>query len=107
MSQQIAIVDAGASAELAHRVSEPRLDQRVDHDSRPPTCLLHGDVQVLGVLHPWMPDLLEGLIGKLRLEGEHEALRRLARRVGDDVQLDGNTVVGHPGQASAHRTVCS
>ena len=35
-----------------------------------------------------MPDLLERLIRELRLEREHETLRRLSRRVGDDVELD-------------------
>ena len=35
-----------------------------------------------------MPDLLERLIRELRLEREHEPLRRLAGRVRDDVELD-------------------
>ncbi len=35
-----------------------------------------------------MPDLLEDLVGELRLERQYEPCRGLARRVRDDVQLD-------------------
>ncbi len=83
---------AGAAAELAHRVSELGADERVDHDRRPAARLLHSDVQVLDVLDAWVPDLVERLIGELRLEREHEPLRRLAGRVGDDVELDRDAV---------------
>src|SRR5207247_6902252 len=38
----------------------------------------------------WMPDLLELLVGKLRLERLHEARGGLAGGVGDDVELDGH-----------------
>ena len=89
MSEQIAVVDTGAAAELAHRVSELGADERIDHDRRAATCLLHGDVQILDVLGARMPDLRERLVGELRLEREHEPLCGLARRVGDDVELDG------------------
>ena len=40
-----------------------------------------------------MPDLLEGEVGELRLEREDESRGGLARRVGDDVQLDGDLVL--------------
>jgi hypothetical protein len=36
-----------------------------------------------------VPDLLEGLVGKLRLERLDEPGGRLPGRVGDDVELDG------------------
>ena len=94
--EQVAVVDARAAAELAHRVAQLRLDERVDHDRRATARLLHRDVQVVDVLDPRMPDLLERLIRELRLEREHEPLRRLARRVGDDVELDRDALVGHP-----------
>ncbi len=58
----------------------------------PPAGLLDGDVEVFDVLDPRMPDLLERLIGELRLEREHEPLRRLSRRVGDDVELDRDAI---------------
>ena len=92
MAEQVAVVHARAAAELAHRVAELALDERVDHDRRPPARLLHGDVEILDVLDARMADLLERLIRELRLEREHEALRRLAGRVGDDVELDRDAV---------------
>jgi hypothetical protein len=65
------------AAELPHRVAHRRLDERVHHDCRASAGLLHGDVEVVDVLDARMPDLLERLIGELRLEREHETLRRL------------------------------
>ena len=100
-------MDARAAAELAHRLAKLRRDERVDHDRRTPARLLHGDVQVVDVLDARMPDLLERLIRKLRLEREHEPLRRLARRVRDDVELDRHALVAHPREASARDVVCS
>jgi hypothetical protein len=93
MAKQIAVVDTRPTAELAHRVAQRGLDERVDHDRRPAARLLNGDVEVLDVLDAWMPDLGERLVGELSLEREHEPLRRLARRVGDDVQLDRDAIV--------------
>ena len=52
-------------------------------------------MEVVDVLDARMPDLLERLVGELRLEREHEPLGRLARRVRDDVELDGNALVAH------------
>ncbi len=69
----------------------------------PATRLLYGDVQVLDVLGARMPDLDEGLVGELRLEGEHEPLCGLAGRVRDDVELDGDAV----GVVRAHRPEAS
>ena len=96
MPKQIAVVDARPTAELAHRLAKLRGNQRVDHDCGTPARLLHGDVQVVDVLDARMPDLLEGLIRKLRFEGEHESLRSLACRVRDDVELDRHALVAHP-----------
>ena len=63
--------------------------------------------EILDVLDPRVPNFLERLIRELRLEREHEPLRRLARRVGDDVELDRNALVVHPREASAREVVCS
>ena len=81
-------MDAGATTQLAHRISQLGADERVHHDRRPAAGLLHRDAQVLDVLDPRVPDLLERLVGELGLEREHEPLRGLPRRVGDDVELD-------------------
>ena len=90
--EQVAVVDACAAAQLAHRVAELRRDERVHHDRRAPSRLLDGDVQILDVLDARVPDLLERLVGELRLEREHEPLRRLSRRVRDDVELDRDAI---------------
>src|SRR5918994_4547279 len=92
MPEQVAVVHACAAAELAHRIAELRSHERVDHHGRAATSLLDGDVQVLDVLHAWMPDLLERLIRELCFEREHEPLRRLPRRVRDDVELDRHAI---------------
>ena len=92
MAEQVAVVDACATTELSHRVPELGRDERVHHDRGPPSSLLHGDVEVVDVLDAGVPDLLERLIRELGLEREHEALRRLARRVRDDVELDRHAV---------------
>ena len=47
-----------------------------------------------------MPHLLEREVGELRLERQHEAGRGLARRVGDDVELDGD-LAAHRREATA------
>src|SRR5581483_12086023 len=44
--------------------------------------------QVVDGLHARVPDLLEGLLGELGLERQHEPGRGLAGGVGDDVELD-------------------
>ena len=97
MAEQVAVVDAGAPAELPHRVPQLRLDEGVDHHRRAPARLLDGDVQVLDVLDAGMPDLHERLVRELRLEREDEPGGRLPRRVGDDVELDCRAVglLGH------------
>jgi len=51
-----------------------------------------------------MAYLDEQLVWELGLEGEHKSLRRLAGRVGDDVELDGlatGLVRAHPAEATA------
>jgi hypothetical protein len=109
--EEVAVVNASAPAELPHRVTELRCDQRVDHHRRAAARLLHGDVEVLDVLHACMPDLLERLVRELRLEREHEPLCGLARRVRDDVELDRDAVAvvaAHRREASgARQLVCS
>ena len=90
--EKVAVVDTCPAAQLAHRVPELRRDERVHHDRRAPSRLLDGDVQILDVLHARVPDLLERLVGELRLEREHEPLRRLSRRVRDDVELDRDAI---------------
>ena len=92
MAEQVAVVDAGATTELSHRVPELGRDERVHHHRGPPSGLLHGDVEVVDVLDARVPDLLERLIRELGLEREHEALRRLTGRVRDDVELDRDAV---------------
>ena len=53
------------------------------------------------VLDARVAHLLERLIGELRLEREHEPRRVLARRVGDDVELDRELVRVTAGTATA------
>ena len=107
MPEQVAVVDPRAPTQLPHRVAERRRDERVDHHRRTAARLLHGDVEILDVLDPRMADLLERLIRELRLEREHEPLRRLSRRVRDDVELDRDALVAHRREASARDAVCS
>ena len=61
---------------------------RVDDDRRPPLRPLDRELEILDRLHARMADLLERLVGELRLERHHEPRRRLAGGVRDDVQLD-------------------
>ena len=102
MAEEVAVVDARAAAELPHRVAQVRRDERVHHDRGPAARLPNGDAEVVDVLDARMPDLDEGLIRELRLEGDHEPLRGLARRVRHDVELDGDalrlTLPGHGGR---------
>jgi hypothetical protein len=88
MPEQVAVVDARAPAQVAHRLAKLLLDERVDGDSRAAAHPADGEPQVVDGLDARMPDLLEVEVGELRLERDHEPRRRLARGVGDDVQLD-------------------
>ena len=93
MPEQVAVVDSGAAAERAHRLAQLRLDERVDDDRGPARCArCTACAEVLDRLDARVPDLDERLVGELRLERRHEPRRRLAGRVGDDVQLHGWTV---------------
>ena len=76
------------AAERSHLGAQLRLDERVDDDRGPAPRAPHDIGEVVDALHHRMPDLLERLLGELRLERVDEAGRRLARRVGDHVQLD-------------------
>ena len=77
-----------AAAEDAHLLAQLRLHERVDDDCRPALGAFDRKLEVLHRLHARMPDLLERLLGELRLERHHEPRGRLAGRVRDDVQLD-------------------
>ena len=82
------VVDAGAAAELAHRVAEPGLDERVDHHRRTAAGLRDGQHEVVRRLDPRVPHDLELLAGELRLQREHEPRGSLPGRVGDHVDLE-------------------
>ena len=88
MAEEVAVVDARAAAELAHRLAQARLDERVDHHGRPAAGGRDGQLEIVDGFDARMPDLGEHLLRELRLEREHEPRRGLARRVRDDVQLD-------------------
>ena len=77
-----------AAAERAHLLAELRLDERVDDDRGPAPCATDDVLEVADALDHRVPDLLERLVGELRLERVHEPGRGLARGIGDDVQLD-------------------
>jgi len=95
VSEQVAIVEASAAAELPHRLAHRRLDQRVDHHRGSAACLGNGNVQVIDDLTPRMADDLECLLRKLRLERKDEPCGRLASGVGNDVQLDRLDGIAH------------
>ena len=103
MAEQVAVVESRPAAELAHRVAQPRLDERVDHHRRPPAGLCAGDLEVLHGLAARVPDHLERLARELRLEREHEPGRSLAGRVRDDVELDRLSCVAHGAEATGAR----
>ena len=100
MAEQVAVVHTGAPAELAHRLAQGRLDERVDHHRRPAARVATAIWRSSTDLDARVADLLEHLLRELRLEGEHEPRRRLARRVRDDVQLDRGVVGGHARRVS-------
>ena len=72
-----------AQPKLKRRFSPPR-----GMDRGPASRTPHDLRQIVDALDHRMPDLLERLLGELRLERVDEAGRRLARRVRDHVQLD-------------------
>ena len=87
-----------AAAQLPHRLPVAGLDERVDHHRGPSPGPLHREREILHRLDAWVPHLLEGEVGELRLEREDEPRRGLARRVREDVELDGD-LVGHGREA--------
>ena len=95
LAEQIAVVQSCAPAERAHRGAQLGLHDRVDDHRRAALHPVDGEVQVLLRLDARVPDLDELLIGELRLEREDEARGGLARRVGDDVELDRCRRGGH------------
>ena len=113
LAEQVAVVEPRAAAERAHRVAQLRLHERVDDDRRPALHPVDGDVQVVLRLDARVADLDELLLRELRLERLDEARGGLARRVRDDVELDGrardhggqrNRVASGATRASVSRT---
>ena len=78
-----------AAAEVPHRLAQLRLDDRVDDDRGPALRAVDDEAEVVHRLDARMPDLLERLLGELRLERGDEPRGGLAGRVRDDVELDG------------------
>ena len=81
-------MDPRATAETAHRVAHLLVDERVHDDRGVSARRRDGALEVGDRLAAGMPHLLELLIGELRLQRLYEARGRLARGVGDDVQLN-------------------
>ena len=81
-------MDLRPAAEVPHRLAELRLDDRVDDDRRPTLRAVDDEAEVVDGLDARVPDLLEGLLGELRLERGDEPRGGLAGRVRDDVELD-------------------
>ena len=77
-----------AAAEVPHRLAQLRLDDRVDDDRGPALRAVDDEPEVVHGLDARVPDLLERLLGELRLERGDEARRGFPGRVRDDVQLD-------------------
>ena len=90
--QEIAVVHARPATQPSHRVTELRIDERVDDDRSVSARARDGTVEIDDRLHPRVPHLLELLLGKLGLERLHEPGRGFAGGVGDDVKLDGHGV---------------
>src|SRR5919201_3999407 len=88
MAEQVAVVEPRAAAQDPHLLAQLRLDERVDHDRGTPLRPLAREPQVVHGLYPWMANLLELLVGELRLERVHEARRGLTCGVRNDVELD-------------------
>ena len=86
-AEDVAVVQLRAAAEVAHRVAQLRLDDRVDDDRGPALRAVDHQAQVVDGLDPRVPDLLERLLGELGLERGDEPRRGLPGGVGDDVQL--------------------
>ena len=103
MAEQVAVVESRPAAELAHRVPQPWLYERVDHHRWPATGLCAGDLEVLYGLAARVPDHLERLARELRFEREHEPGCSLASRVRHDVELDRLSSVAHGGRLQGAR----
>ena len=90
MAEQVAVVDARATAQAAHGVAQLRIDERVDDNRGVTACARDGALEIVHALGARVANLLELLLRKLRLERLDEPRRGLAGRVGDDVQVDGH-----------------
>ena len=89
MAEQVAVVQLVAAAEGAGGIAELRVDERVDDHRRPAFGAVQREVQVVDGLDARVADLLELLLGELRLERVDEPHGRLPGGVGDHVELDG------------------
>jgi len=98
LAEEVAVVEARAAAERAHRLAQLGLDERVDHNGSAALHPVDRELEVFLRLDPWMADLDELLVRELRLERLDEPRRRFARGVGHDVQLDRR--VRHAGSVS-------
>ena len=87
------------AAEVAHRLAELGLDDRVDDDRRPALRAVDDEAEVVHRLDARMADLLERLLRELRLERGDEPRRGLAGCVRDDVELDGRLPAPAPAAA--------
>ena len=78
----------GPATERPHRLTQLRLDERVDDDRAASSHAVDGELEVGSRLDARVADLAKLLLRELRLERLDESLRGLARRVGHGVQFD-------------------
>jgi hypothetical protein len=88
MAEQVAVVHPGTAAKPPHGVAKLSVDERVDHDSGVTAGARDRELEVGNGLGARVADLFELLVWELRLERLDQPSGRLARGVGDDVQLD-------------------
>ncbi len=104
LAEQVAVMQARTPAERPHLLAQLGLDERVDDDRGPALRALDRELEVVDALDHRMADLLECLIGELRLQRMHEPGRGLTGRIGDDVELDGLRSHRAQGNAVPRRT---
>ena len=85
MAEQVAVVEAVATAERPHELAVTGLDERVDDDGAAPAHPSGGEVEIVGARDPRMPDDLDLEVRELPLDRLDDPSGGLACRVGDDV----------------------